>query len=48
VYSRRQNAGAFGDWIMATPPLVITDAECDELLDGLCRAVDDAAADLLA
>ncbi len=47
VYSRRQNAGTFGDWILVTPPLVITEDECDELLLGLERAVDDAAADLL-
>jgi adenosylmethionine-8-amino-7-oxononanoate aminotransferase len=48
VYSRRQNAGVFGDWILVTPPLVISDEECDELLDGLEAAVDEAATDLLA
>jgi adenosylmethionine-8-amino-7-oxononanoate aminotransferase len=47
VYSRRQNAGLFGDWILVTPPLVIGDEECDELLDGLAAAIDDAATDLL-
>jgi adenosylmethionine-8-amino-7-oxononanoate aminotransferase len=47
VYSRRQNAGAFGDWVMVAPPLVISDAECDELVDGLAAAIDGAAADLL-
>jgi adenosylmethionine-8-amino-7-oxononanoate aminotransferase len=48
VYSRRQNAGEFGDWILVSPPLVISDAECEELLDGLEAAIDGAAADLLA
>jgi adenosylmethionine-8-amino-7-oxononanoate aminotransferase len=47
VYSRRQNAGVFGDWILVTPPLVIGDEEVDELLAGLGAAVDDAATDLL-
>ncbi len=47
VYSRRQNAGVFGDWILVTPPLVISDEECDELLNGLEGAIDDAATDLL-
>ncbi len=47
VYSRRQNGGLYGDWILVTPPLVISDAECDELLDRLGRALEDAAADLL-
>ncbi|MEW6058770.1 MAG: aminotransferase class III-fold pyridoxal phosphate-dependent enzyme [Actinomycetota bacterium] len=47
VYSRRQNAGEFGDWLLITPPLVITDDEVDELVDRLGRAVDDATEDLL-
>lgn len=47
VYSRRQNAGLYGDWIVVAPPLVIGDDECDELLDRLERAVDAAAAELL-
>jgi adenosylmethionine-8-amino-7-oxononanoate aminotransferase len=47
VYSRRQNAGFFGDWIVIAPPLVISDEECDELLGSIARAIDDAATDLL-
>lgn len=46
LYARRQNGGLFGDWLMVTPPLTITEAECDELVERLGRALDDAAAEL--
>jgi len=48
LYSRRQNAGAFGDWVLIAPPLVIDEAGCDELLAGLGATLDDAASELLA
>jgi len=35
VYARRTAGGRYGDWIMATPPLIITEAECDELVTKL-------------
>jgi len=47
LYSRRQNAGRFGDWLLIAPPLVIDEAGCDELLTGLNAALDDAASELL-
>ncbi|HEX4897089.1 MAG TPA: aminotransferase class III-fold pyridoxal phosphate-dependent enzyme [Candidatus Limnocylindrales bacterium] len=47
LYSRRQNAGEFGDWLLIAPPLVIDEEGCDELLTGLSAALDDAAAELL-
>jgi adenosylmethionine-8-amino-7-oxononanoate aminotransferase len=47
LYSRRQNAGKFGDWLLIAPPLVIEEDGCDELLTGLSAALDDAAAELL-
>ncbi len=47
LYSRRQNAGRFGDWLLIAPPLVIDVAGCDELLAGLSAALDDAASELL-
>jgi adenosylmethionine-8-amino-7-oxononanoate aminotransferase len=47
LYSRRQNAGRFGDWLLIAPPLVIEEAGCDELLSGLRATLDDAAAELL-
>ena len=47
LYSRRQNAGMFGDWLLIAPPLVINEAGCDELLAGLSATLDDAASELL-
>lgn len=47
LYSRRQNAGRFGDWLLIAPPLVIDDAGCDELLAGLSATLDVAAPELL-
>jgi adenosylmethionine-8-amino-7-oxononanoate aminotransferase len=32
LYARRVNEGRFGDWVMITPPLTITRAQCDEYL----------------
>jgi adenosylmethionine-8-amino-7-oxononanoate aminotransferase len=47
LYARRQNAGTFGDWLLVTPPLVISPSECDELLDRLAGSLDDSARELL-
>jgi 4-aminobutyrate aminotransferase-like enzyme len=47
LYSRRQNAGRFGDWLLIAPPLVIDEAGCDELLAGLAASLDDAVPELL-
>jgi adenosylmethionine-8-amino-7-oxononanoate aminotransferase len=47
ILARRQSAGSYGDWFLVTPPLTISDDECDELLDRLERTLDDAAAELL-
>jgi adenosylmethionine-8-amino-7-oxononanoate aminotransferase len=46
LYSRRQNAGQFGDWLVIAPPLVIDEAGCDELLAGLAASLDDAEPEL--
>jgi adenosylmethionine-8-amino-7-oxononanoate aminotransferase len=46
LYSRRQNGGLFGDWLLIAPPLVIDDEECDLLLARL-QATLAAAADRL-
>ena len=35
LYSRRQNAGRYGDWLLIAPPLVIDERTCDELIDRL-------------
>ena len=47
LYSRRQNAGSFGDWLLVAPPLVIDAAGCDELLAGLEASLHDAEPELL-
>jgi adenosylmethionine-8-amino-7-oxononanoate aminotransferase len=47
LYTRRMNEGRFGDWIIVAPPLVISEAECEELVERLGRALDDAARELL-
>ena len=46
IYSRRTAGGQYGDWIMATPPLIISEAECDELVARLERTLAAATADL--
>ena len=48
IYARRTAGGRFGDWIMATPPLTVTEAECDELVARLERTLAAACADLRA
>ncbi len=30
LYARRNNLGKFGDWVMITPPLTITESQCDD------------------
>jgi adenosylmethionine-8-amino-7-oxononanoate aminotransferase len=47
LYSRRQNAGRFGDWLLVAPPLVIDEGGCDELLSGLSATLAAAAPELL-
>jgi adenosylmethionine-8-amino-7-oxononanoate aminotransferase len=39
LYSRRTAAGANGDWIMVTPPLVATDSELEEIVELLRQAL---------
>ena len=47
LYSRRQNSGRFGDWLLIAPPLVISPEACDDLLRALEPALAAAAAELL-
>ncbi|MGA9114898.1 MAG: aminotransferase class III-fold pyridoxal phosphate-dependent enzyme [Candidatus Dormiibacterota bacterium] len=47
LYSRRQNAGRFGDWLLITPPLIIDEAGCDDLLERLEVTLASAAGELL-
>ncbi|WP_340107814.1 aspartate aminotransferase family protein [Pikeienuella sp. HZG-20] len=39
VYCRRTSGGVYGDWLMISPPLIITDAEVDELSERLEKAL---------
>jgi adenosylmethionine-8-amino-7-oxononanoate aminotransferase len=47
LYSRRQNAGRFGDWLLIAPPLVIDEAGCDDLLERLEATLVSAVGELL-
>jgi adenosylmethionine-8-amino-7-oxononanoate aminotransferase len=47
LYSRRQNAGRYGDWLLVAPPLVIDEATCDELIDRFDITLKAATADVL-
>jgi adenosylmethionine-8-amino-7-oxononanoate aminotransferase len=46
LYSRRQNAGRFGDWLLVAPPLVIDDDLADEIVSRLSDVLDISAEDL--
>ena len=35
TYCRRTSGGAYGDWLMITPPLIVTQAQVDEITAGL-------------
>jgi 4-aminobutyrate aminotransferase-like enzyme len=35
LYARRTSGGAYGDWVMVTPPLIIDAAGVDELAERL-------------
>jgi adenosylmethionine-8-amino-7-oxononanoate aminotransferase len=48
LYSRRQNSGRFGDWLLIAPPLVIDAEVCDDLLGRLESTLASAAGELLS
>jgi len=41
IYGRRTASGRNGDWIMVSPPMIITRAECDELMRRLSATLRD-------
>ncbi len=47
LYSRRQNAGRFGDWLMIAPPLVVDEKDCTELLGAFRASLAEAVEELL-
>lgn len=48
LYSRRTAGGKNGDWFIVAPPLTITTAECDELLQRLARTLRALESDYVA
>jgi adenosylmethionine-8-amino-7-oxononanoate aminotransferase len=46
IYSRRTNRGKFGDWVMITPPLTISEGEIDEIIARLGDSVRNFEAEL--
>jgi adenosylmethionine-8-amino-7-oxononanoate aminotransferase len=48
LYCRRTSRGAYGDWLMISPPLTITEEEVGVLLERLGQVLDDYAAELRA
>jgi 4-aminobutyrate aminotransferase-like enzyme len=35
IYGRRTSAGRHGDWIMVSPPMIISRVECDQMMHRL-------------
>jgi len=46
LYARRTSGGAYGDWVMVTPPLIIDAAGVDELAERLQAALGVLEAEL--
>lgn len=46
LYTRRTAGGAHGEWLMLTPPLIVTEAEVDELADRLAATLGAYEAEL--
>ncbi|MGD9865451.1 MAG: aspartate aminotransferase family protein [Pseudodonghicola sp.] len=48
VYNRRTSQGAYGDWLMITPPLIVTAEQVDEIAMLLSRVLTRFEAELAA
>jgi len=48
LYSRRQNGGLFGDWLLIAPPLVIDEDTCRELAERLAASLAAATDEVLS
>lgn len=46
LYCRRTNRGADGDWLMISPPLIVSEADVDTLVERLAAALDQYAGEL--
>jgi len=42
LYSRRQNGGRFGDWLLIAPPLITDEATADEIVQRLATTLHEA------
>lgn len=40
TYCRRTSGGAYGDWLMISPPLIVSSQQVDEIADGLGEALE--------
>jgi adenosylmethionine-8-amino-7-oxononanoate aminotransferase len=47
LYSRRQNRGRYGDWLLVAPPLVVDETSCDELVERLTDTFATATTEVL-
>ena len=43
LYSRRQNGGAYGDWLLIAPPLTTDSALADTIVDRFAAVLGEAA-----
>ena len=48
LYARQNNMGRFGDWLMITPPLIITRSQCDDYLDRIEQTIEEFEAEVTA
>ena len=48
LYCRRTNRGTYGDWVMVSPPLTVTEDEVDLLANRLDAVIADYADELAA
>ncbi len=47
LYSRRQNRGRYGDWLLVAPPLIVDETSCDELVGRITETFATATAEIL-
>lgn len=48
LYCRRTGGGEYGDWVMVSPPLIVTEDEVDMIADRLAATLRDYEAELAA
>jgi adenosylmethionine-8-amino-7-oxononanoate aminotransferase len=47
LYSRRQNRGRYGDWLLVAPPLVVDETSCDQIVERLTDTFATATAEVI-